>query len=182
VGSYISCKYCKARGTSHRVFFSSSVTKSTMALWHRYMKCLPVCHSVFSTFQATGIALKSHRFDIIEEIYKRAQDTLLLSYTVEAMLDTGFSLLYHNQVLHKLPPSFPSPTMESKSPHIHAPTWLLVTLGNASLTVPLLTSLVQSSTSHWYTEIRNWFLQLTSPILFKFEVASNFDILCRLLV
>ena len=83
-----------------------------------------------------------HQFDIIEEIYERTQDTLLLSYAMEAVLDTGFSLSYRDQVLHKLLPLFPSPTTESKSPHVHALTRLLVTLSNASLTVPLLTSLV----------------------------------------
>jgi len=106
------------------------------------MKCLPVCHSLFSTFWAIGIALKSHWFDIIEEIYERIQDTLLLSYAMETVLDIGFSLSYRDQVLHKLLPLFPSPTTESKSPHVHALTRLLVTLSNASLTVPLLTLLV----------------------------------------
>jgi 26S proteasome regulatory subunit N2 len=61
---------------------------------------------------------------------------------MEAVLDTGFSLSYRDQVLHKLLPLFPSPTTESKSPHVHALTCLLVTLSDASLTVPLLTSLV----------------------------------------
>jgi 26S proteasome regulatory subunit N2 len=92
--------------------------------------------------QAIGIALESHRFDIIEKIYERTHDTLLLSYAMEAVLDTGFSLSYRDQVLHKLLPLFPSPTTESKSPHVHALTRLLVTLSDASLTVPLLTSLV----------------------------------------
>lgn len=92
--------------------------------------------------QAIGIALESRRFDIIEQIYARTQDTLLLSYAMEAVLDTGFSLSYRDQVLHKLLPLFPSPTTESKSPHVHALTRLLVTLSNPSLTVPLLTSLI----------------------------------------
>lgn len=92
--------------------------------------------------QAIGIALESRRFDIIEQIYTRTQDTVLLSYAMEAVLDTGFSLSYRDEVLHKLLPLFPSPTIESQSPHIHALTRLLVTLSNASLTVPLLTSLV----------------------------------------
>ena len=61
---------------------------------------------------------------------------------MEAVLDTGFSLSYRDQVLHKLLPLFPSPTTESKSPHVHALTRLLVTLSDASLTVLLLTSLV----------------------------------------
>jgi 26S proteasome regulatory subunit N2 len=61
---------------------------------------------------------------------------------MEAVLDTGFSLSYRDQVLHKLLPLCPSPTTESKSPHVHALTRLLVTLSKPSLTVPLLTSLV----------------------------------------
>ena len=48
-----------------------------------------------------------HQFDIIEEIYERTQDTLLLSYAMEAVLDTGFSLSYHDQVLHRLLPPLP---------------------------------------------------------------------------
>lgn len=94
------------------------------------------------SFQAIGIALESRRFDIIEQIYELTQDTLLISYAMEAVLDTGFSLSYRDEVLHKLLPLFPSPTTESKSPHVHALTRLLVTLSDASLTVPLLTSLV----------------------------------------
>jgi 26S proteasome regulatory subunit N2 len=61
---------------------------------------------------------------------------------MEAVLDTGFSLSYRDQVLHKLLPLFPPPTTESKSPHVHSLTRLLVTLSNPSLTVPFLTSLV----------------------------------------
>src|SRR6266436_6099854 len=61
---------------------------------------------------------------------------------MEAVLETGFSLSYRDQVLRKLLPLFPPLTTESKSPHVHALTRLLVTLSNASLTVPLLTSLV----------------------------------------
>ena len=61
---------------------------------------------------------------------------------MEAVLDTGFSLSYRDQVLHKLLPLFPPPTTESKSPHVHSLTRLLVTLSKSSLTVPLLTSLV----------------------------------------
>ena len=90
--------------------------------------------------QAIGITLESHQFDIIEKICERTHDTLLLSYATEAVPDTGVSLSYHNQVLHKLLPLFPSPTTESKSLHIHTLTRLLVTLGDASLTVPLLTA------------------------------------------
>ena len=61
---------------------------------------------------------------------------------MEAVLDTGFSLSYRDQVLHKILPLFPSPSTQSKSPHVHALTRLLVTLSDPSITVPLLTSLV----------------------------------------
>lgn len=61
---------------------------------------------------------------------------------MEAVLDTGFSLLYRDQVLNFLLPLFPAPSSRSKSSHIHSLARLLVTLNNPSLTVPLLTSLV----------------------------------------
>lgn len=61
---------------------------------------------------------------------------------MEAVLDTGFSLLYRDQVLNFLLPLFPAPSSKTKSSHIHSLARLLVTLNNPSLTVPLLTSLV----------------------------------------
>ena len=61
---------------------------------------------------------------------------------MEAVLDTGFSLLYRDQVLNFLLPLFPAPSSRTKSSHIHSLARLLVTLNNPSLTVPLLTSLV----------------------------------------
>ena len=61
---------------------------------------------------------------------------------MEAVLNTTFSLSYHDQVLNFLYPLFPPPTIDSKSPHIYSLTRLLVTLNNRSLTVSLLTSLV----------------------------------------
>jgi 26S proteasome regulatory subunit N2 len=61
---------------------------------------------------------------------------------MEAVLDTGFSLSYRDQVLQFLYPLFPPPATDTKSPHIHALTRLLVTLSSASLTLPLLKSLV----------------------------------------
>lgn len=91
--------------------------------------------------QAIGIALESHRFDIISQIYSQTQDISLLSYTMEAVIDTGFSLSYRDQVLNFLFPLFPKPTADG-SPYIHALTRLLVSLSSPSLTVPLLTSLV----------------------------------------
>jgi 26S proteasome regulatory subunit N2 len=92
--------------------------------------------------QAVGIALESQRFDIISEVYERTHDTSILSYAMEAVTDTGFSLSYRDQVLKFLFPLFPPP--EPRSPHIHALTRLLVTLSSPSITVPLLTSLVPS--------------------------------------
>lgn len=61
---------------------------------------------------------------------------------MEAALDTGFSLVYRDQVLHFLFPLFPAPTTGAGAPHVHALTRLLVTLSSPALTVPLLTSLV----------------------------------------
>ncbi|KAI0067808.1 26S proteasome regulatory complex non-ATPase subcomplex Rpn2/Psmd1 subunit [Artomyces pyxidatus] len=92
--------------------------------------------------QAIGIALESHRLDIITQIYEQTHDTGLLGYAMEAVLDNNFSLSYRDQVLNSLFPLFPSPTADSKSPHIHSLTRLLVTLSSPALTVPLLVSLV----------------------------------------
>jgi hypothetical protein len=61
---------------------------------------------------------------------------------MEAVLDTGFSLSYRDQVLQFLFPLFPRPTSRDGSLHVHALTRLLVTLSSSSLTVPLFTSLV----------------------------------------
>jgi 26S proteasome regulatory subunit N2 len=93
-----------------------------------------------STQKAAGIALESRRLDIISQVYEETHDISILSYAMEAVTDTGFSLSYRDQVLEFLLPLFPPP--EVKSPHIHALTRLLVTLSSPSLTVPLLTSLV----------------------------------------
>lgn len=92
--------------------------------------------------QAIGIALESRRFDIISHIYGQTHDTGLLSYAMEAVLDTGFSLSYRDQVLRFLYPLYPHPTSGDGSPHVHALTRLLVTLSDPSLTVPLLVSLI----------------------------------------
>ncbi|EGO30956.1 hypothetical protein SERLADRAFT_364688 [Serpula lacrymans var. lacrymans S7.9] len=96
--------------------------------------------------QAIGIALESRRLDIIAQIYKLTREPSLLSYAMEAVLDTGFSLSYRDQVLNFLLPLFPQPTMRTRSPHIHALTRLLVTLSNPSLALPILTSLVPKET------------------------------------
>ncbi|KAG5636896.1 hypothetical protein H0H81_006482 [Sphagnurus paluster] len=92
--------------------------------------------------QAIGIALESRRLDVISAIYDRTQDTSLLSYAMEAVLDTGFSLSYRDQVLQFLYPLFPKPMTGEKSPYMHSITRLLITLSSPSLTVPLLVSLV----------------------------------------
>ncbi|GLB36072.1 putative proteasome/cyclosome repeat [Lyophyllum shimeji] len=92
--------------------------------------------------QAIGIALESRRLDIISSIYNQTQDTSLLSYAMEAVLDTGFSLSYRDQVLQFIYPLFPQPTIGDGSSHIPSMTRLLITLSSPSLTVPLLVSLV----------------------------------------
>ncbi|GBE77828.1 26S proteasome regulatory subunit rpn2 [Sparassis crispa] len=94
--------------------------------------------------QAIGIALESRRLDIITQIYERTHDASLLSYAMEAVLDTAFPLAYRNQVLRFLLPLFPPPTSATKSPHVYSLTRLLVSLSSPELTVPLLTSLVPS--------------------------------------
>ncbi|KAJ7786208.1 D-isomer specific 2-hydroxyacid dehydrogenase [Mycena metata] len=92
--------------------------------------------------QAIGIALESRRLDVIARIYSQTKDTSLLSYAMEGVLDTGFSLSYRDQVLSFLFPLFPQPVAGDSSPHVHSLTRLLVTLSSPSLTVPFLTSLI----------------------------------------
>jgi 26S proteasome regulatory subunit N2 len=92
--------------------------------------------------QAVGIALESRRLDVISSVYHLTKDVSLLSYAMEAVLDTGFSLSYRDKVLLFLLPLFPQPTSDVKSTHIHSLTRLHVTLSDQKLTVPLLTSLV----------------------------------------
>ncbi|KAJ7103629.1 armadillo-type protein [Mycena belliarum] len=92
--------------------------------------------------QAIGIALESRRLDVIARIYSQTKDTSLLSYAMEGVLDTGFSLSYRDQVLSFLFPLFPQPVAGDSSPHVHALTRLLVTLSSPSLTVPFLTALI----------------------------------------
>ncbi|KAJ3918306.1 D-isomer specific 2-hydroxyacid dehydrogenase [Lentinula edodes] len=92
--------------------------------------------------QAVGIALESRRLDIISRIYEQVKDTSILSYAMEAVIDSGFSLSYRDTVLRFLFPLFPRPTAGDGSALAHALTRLLVTLGDPSLTVPLLVSLV----------------------------------------
>lgn len=56
------------------------------------------------TFQALGVALESARLDIVTRIYELTKDTQLLSYVIDAVLDSGFKLAYRNKV--RLPPHF----------------------------------------------------------------------------
>lgn len=59
---------------------------------------------------------------------------------MDSVLDTNFSLSYRDEVLRFLLPLFPP--LEAQATHINAVTRLLVTLGDPSLAIPLLTSLV----------------------------------------
>lgn len=76
------------------------------------------------------------------DIYRGTRDTGLLSYAMDAVLDTGFSLSYRDEVLKFLLPLFPLPSSKDKSPHVHSLTRLLVSLGSPELTIPFLTSFV----------------------------------------
>ncbi|KAJ3779110.1 D-isomer specific 2-hydroxyacid dehydrogenase [Lentinula raphanica] len=92
--------------------------------------------------QAVGIALESRRLDIISKVYEQVKDTSILSYAMEAVIDSGFSLSYRDTVLRFLYPLFPRPTAGDGSTLPQSLTRLLVTLGDPSLTVPLFVSLV----------------------------------------
>ncbi|KAJ8482928.1 hypothetical protein ONZ51_g5045 [Trametes cubensis] len=92
--------------------------------------------------QAIGIALESRRLDVIKHIYEQTQDTSLLSYAMEAVLDTAFPLAYRDQVLKFLFPLFPAPTSEAKSPHVYSLTRILVTLNSPEMTINFLNTLV----------------------------------------
>ncbi|PCH33862.1 26S proteasome regulatory complex non-ATPase subcomplex Rpn2/Psmd1 subunit [Wolfiporia cocos MD-104 SS10] len=92
--------------------------------------------------QAIGIALEARRLDVITQIYETTGDVNLLSYAMDAVLDTAFPLAYRDHVLRFLLPLFPTPSSDTKSSHVYSITRVLVTLSSAELTVPLLTSLV----------------------------------------
>ena len=51
-----------------------------------------------SVTQALGIALESERLDIVTKIYETTQDIQLLSYVIDAVLDSSFKLAYRNKV------------------------------------------------------------------------------------
>ncbi|KAL5495465.1 RPN2 [Sanghuangporus weigelae] len=90
--------------------------------------------------QAIGIALESHRLDLVLHIYKLTRDVSLLSYAMDSVIDMNFSLSYRNEVLNFLLPLFPP--LEAKASHVYAVTRILVTLSSPSLTIPILTKLV----------------------------------------
>lgn len=94
--------------------------------------------------QAIGIALESRRLDVIKHIYTQTHDTTLLSYAMEAVLDTAFPLAYRDQVLKFLFPLFPAPTSDAKSQHVYSLTRILVTLNSPDMTISFLNSLVPS--------------------------------------
>lgn len=93
-------------------------------------------------WEAIGIALEAHRLDLISYIYKLSNDASLLAYAMDSVLDTNFSLSYRDEVLRFLLPLFPP--LKAQATYINAVTCLLVTLGDPSLAIPLLTSLVQT--------------------------------------
>ena len=86
--------------------------------------------------------MESRRLDIIKSIYEQTCDTTLLSYSMEAVLDTAFPLAYRDRVLKFLFPLFPAPTGDAKSAHVYALTRILVTLNSPEMTISFLTSLV----------------------------------------
>ena len=94
---------------------------------------------IYTSLLMVGISLYTP-FDIIKQIYAHTQDTFLLSYAMEAVLDTGFSLPIMIRCFTKFYHSFRH--LPLNRPHVHALTCLLMTLSDPSLTVPLLTSLV----------------------------------------
>ncbi|KAF8331501.1 26S proteasome regulatory complex, non-ATPase subcomplex, Rpn2/Psmd1 subunit [Cantharellus anzutake] len=91
--------------------------------------------------QALGIALESSRLDIITQIYELTRDTDILSYIMEAVLDTGFTLAFRDKVLHHILPLFPP--LAPKARHIHTLTRIHVALSSPPLTIPLLSGLVE---------------------------------------
>lgn len=66
----------------------------------------------------------------------------MLTYAMEAVVDTGFSLIYRDQVLRFVFPLLPKINTKDGAAHLHTITRILITLSDSSLTTPLLTSLV----------------------------------------
>ena len=73
-------------------------------------------------------------------VFELNKDVSLLSYAMDAVLETNFPITYRDEVLRFLYPLFPPP--EVGSPNIIYITRLLVTLDDTSLTLALLKSLV----------------------------------------
>ncbi|KAG9126952.1 proteasome regulatory particle base subunit, partial [Ceratobasidium sp. 392] len=92
--------------------------------------------------QALGIALESSRLDIVTRVFEHTNDTDLLSYAMEAVLDVGFNLATRNRVLHHLCPLFPLPKPGAQ--YTLALTRLHVALETPSVTTPLFQKLIES--------------------------------------
>jgi 26S proteasome regulatory subunit N2 len=92
--------------------------------------------------QALGIALESSRLDIVTRVFEHTQDTDLLSYAMDAVLDVGFNLATRNRVLHHLCPLFPLPKPGAQ--YTLALTRLHVALETPSVTTPLFQKLIDS--------------------------------------
>lgn len=102
--------------------------------------CIYFLCNLSALLQAIGVALEAHRLDLISYIYKLSNDASLLAYAMDSVLDTNFSLSYRDEVLRFLLLIFPP--LKAQAAYINAVTRLLVTLGDPSLAIPLLTSLV----------------------------------------
>ncbi|CUA76623.1 26S proteasome regulatory subunit rpn2 [Schizosaccharomyces pombe 972h-] [Rhizoctonia solani] len=92
--------------------------------------------------QALGIALESSRLDIVTRIFEHTNDTELLSYAMDAVLDVGFNLATRNRVLHHLCPLFPLPKPGAN--YTIALTRLHVALATPAVTIPLFQKLIDS--------------------------------------
>ncbi|KAF5312814.1 hypothetical protein D9619_003415 [Psilocybe cf. subviscida] len=123
---------------------SGSKEKMDVRLSHTIENIFGRCIAEKEYKQAIGIALEARRLDVIAAVYHTTEDVNLLSYAMDGVLDTGFSLSYRDEVLRFLFPLFPRPTVGDVSPHIHSLTRLLIALSDIELTMPLLTSLVKS--------------------------------------
>ncbi|QRV75716.1 26S proteasome regulatory complex, subunit Rpn2/Psmd1 [Ceratobasidium sp. AG-Ba] len=93
--------------------------------------------------QALGIALESSRLDIVTRVFEHTNDTDLLSYAMDAVLDVGSNLATRNRVLHHLCPLFPLPKPGSQ--YTLALTRLHVALETPAVTTPLFQKLIESA-------------------------------------
>ena len=78
--------------------------------------------------------------DLVTSIYDIEHDTSLLSYAMEAVLDSNFSLAFRDEVLRFLYPLFPP--LEPGCTYFHSITRLLITLSSVPLALPLFRSLL----------------------------------------